>query len=204
MSFGCWGWFFFFNFLFKIYVISSLFVFQARRHLGVSPAFPFGLAGKKANLGAPSPCAAVRAHLSPPAEGQLSCPGCRQGDSGLQDRPDRGRGREKGNYMLGFADKMNLLAVPEPLKRSQCLVLPRQGLDTRLRLTPELSDPSLPAPAAVGVSSCESQGLLWLQTKENLFQRQEIIPQAQLLKDGCLKAADFSAYSFFSSFFKHW
>lgn len=56
------------------------------------------------------------------------------------------------------------------------------------------------APAAVGVSSCESQGLFWLQTRENLFQRQGRIPQAQLLKDGCSKAADFSAHSFFLFF----
>lgn len=30
-----------------------------------------------------------------------------------------GRAREKGNYMLGFANKMNLPAVPEPLSEQK-------------------------------------------------------------------------------------
>lgn len=84
-----------------------------------------------------------------PAEGQLSCPGCHQGNSAAaepQDWPDtetEGRAREKGNYMLGFAGKMNLPAVPEPLgAKGLSAWFYLHGART-LGLTPVLPDPCL-------------------------------------------------------------
>lgn len=51
---------------FLIYVVSSLFFFQARRDLGGFPSLPLLSGRKKANFGGPIPRPAVKAHLSAP------------------------------------------------------------------------------------------------------------------------------------------
>lgn len=197
--------FFFFYLFFKIYVISSLFFFQAQSRLRVSPAFPFWLAGEKPIWGLPSPCPAVKAHLSPPCwrSAQLSwlSPGklCCRWATGLARHRDRGESKGEGK-LHAWVCRQNeppSSARASRSKKSQCLVLPPRGSDAQIN---PCAPRSLPAPAAGAVSSCKSRCLLWLQTKKNLFQRQELIPQAQLLKHSVFKISLLLCLLFFLFF----
>lgn len=135
---------------------------------------------------------------------KVGCPGCHQGDWLLlllshrtgRTHGQKGRAREKGNYMLDFADKMNLPAVPE------CLL--EQKVWPPLVLSQAQINPcvirSLPALTVGGTFICKSGSLLWLWTTQNLIPSQKLTPQAQVLKDGYLNSAYFSASSFFSLF----
>lgn len=146
MWFGCWGtdifvYFFnllhFFAFFHSDTEVSQGFCKLALLHL-------FWSAGKKPIWGLPSPRPAVKVHLTLLCwrSAALVSPGRLSHRAG-RTQGQKGRAREKGNYMLGFADKMNLPAVPErppEQKVSSLLVLSQQDLCTCLRLTPELSD----------------------------------------------------------------